>query len=146
MSSASHLTPQQRLANSRNAIVRHMHHSDRDDRQQDTPPQDDERAGGKRHRASEGKWRGLKRAARSWWYHHPANVALDVAKPLFGKYTRQHPIRVLGIATAAGAAVVLLRPWRLVSMGSLALAAMKSSDITGLVLSVLTPSPDTSEQ
>ncbi|MDB5965648.1 MAG: hypothetical protein JWQ72_2148, partial [Polaromonas sp.] len=36
-----------------------------------------------------------------------------------------------------------LKPWRLISLGGLLLAAMKSSDITGVVLSVLTPEQET---
>ena len=88
----------------------------------------------------ESKWSAFKRAARIWWYHHPANVALDIAKPVLGKYAKEYPFRVLGIAAGVGAAAVLLKPWRLVSLGGLVLAAMKSSDIKGVILSVLTPS------
>jgi hypothetical protein len=135
--SGTELTPQQRLEISRNAIVRHMH------REEDQAPQGASESGsadGDRQYPHESKWAAFKRAARSWWYHHPANVALDVAKPLLGKYTKNYPFRVLGIAAGIGAAVVLMKPWRLVSVGGLLLAVMKSSDIKSVILSVLTPS------
>lgn len=94
---------------------------------------------------SESKWDIFKRGVRSWWYRHPAHVALDVASPLVGKYARAHPLKLLGAAAVLGAAVVFLKPWRLVSMGGVLLAALKSSDVTGMVLSMMTPEPHDSD-
>lgn len=88
----------------------------------------------------DGKWSTLKRVVRAWWDHHPANVALDIAKPLVGQCARKYPFRVLGIAAGVGAAFIFFKPWRLMSLGGIVLAAMKPSDITGVVLSMLTPS------
>lgn len=142
VSSGTDLTPQERLEISRNAIVRHMHH------EEDKAPDSAGESGsddGDRHYPHESKWTAFRRAARSWWYHHPANVALDVAKPLLGKYTKEYPFRVLGIAAGIGAAAVFMKPWRLVSIGGLLLAVMKSSDIKGVILSVLTPSPQNTD-
>ena len=51
-------------------------------------------------------------------------------------------MQLLGIAAAAGAAVVLIRPWRLVSMTSLLLATLKSSQVSALALALLS-SPNT---
>ena len=50
--------------------------------------------------------------------------------------------RALNIWTAAGvgAAVVVVKPWRLVSVGSLAVAALKSSQASSFVLSLITQS------
>jgi hypothetical protein len=89
-----------------------------------------------------GTWATVKRAARGWWKNHPANVALDFATPVLGDYARNHPFRVLCIAAGAGALAVAVKPWRLVSLGGLLLATVKSSDITSVVLSMLTPSHD----
>ena len=73
--------------------------------------------------------------------------ALDVAKPLLGKYAEEKPFQLLGVAAAAGAAVVLLRPWRLVSLTGLTVTALKSSQFSRLLLSLLSthrepPTPD----
>ncbi|MDB5967402.1 MAG: hypothetical protein JWQ72_3902, partial [Polaromonas sp.] len=91
----STLTPQQRLENTRNALVRHMRRGEERDpsrlAEERESPDDLPRPG-------EGKWNAFKRAMRAWWHHHPANVALDVARPLLGEYTKGHPLKVLGIA------------------------------------------------
>lgn len=139
-------TPQERLAISRKAIVRHMQRHDGPEQFHD----------GERHEldgppgslnSGGGKWGAFKRGARAWWHHHPANVALDFAKPVVGEYARNHPFRVLGISASVGAAFVFFKPWRLMSVSGILLAAMKPSDITGFVLSMLTPSPqDVNEQ
>lgn len=136
-------TPQERLAISRKAILRHMQrHDDRKQPHDGENQEHDDSVGWVN--AGDGKWGAFKRAVQTWWHHHPANVALDFAKPVVGQYARKSPFKVLGIAAAIGAALVLFKPWRVVSLGGIALAAMKSSDITEVVLSMLTPSPQDS--
>lgn len=135
------LTPQERLAISRKAIVRHM---TRHDRQQQQSGED--AAGNVAGEGPEGSrdstWALVKRTTRTWWKNHPANIALDFATPVVGDYARKHPFRVLGIAAGVGALAVAIKPWRLVSLGGLLLATVKSSDLTSVVLSMLTPSHD----
>lgn len=133
------LSPQERLAMSRQAIVRYMDSSDGTPAGQRAPvhrdaPSLDDGAGAA---SSRGAWYAIKRAVRSWWHHHPAQLALDVAKPVLSKYAEEKPYQLLGLAALAGAAVVLTRPWRLVSVTGLAGAAFKSSHMSGLLLSLL---------
>ena len=137
------LTPQERLVISRKAIVRHL---TRHDAHQQTSPDglgdeisDDQRDSGV------STWSMIKRAARGWWKNHPANVAVDFATPVLGGYARKHPFRVLAIAAGVGALAVAIKPWRLVSLGGLLLATVKSSDITSMLLSMLTPSHGSDE-
>lgn len=132
------VTPQERLAISRKAIVRNMQRNGESESRADS----EERTQGSpsAFNAEGTKWRAFKRAARAWWHNHPANVALDLAKPVIGDYAKKHPLRVLGIAAGVGAATVVIKPWRLVSLGGIALATMKSSGISGVILSLLTPS------
>lgn len=147
------LTPQQRLAISRKAIVRHMQRHDRDERD-DQGTIDNQGKTGNFGFADEneddirdgnhGHWALIKRALKSWWHHHPASIAIDVAKPLIGRYAQEHPIQLVSIAAGVGVAAVMFKPWRLVSVGGIVLAAMKSSDLTGIVLSMLSPSNQTS--
>ena len=136
----SKTTPQERLAVSRKAIVRHMQRHDAPKQIRDREEEEPGELPGAAN-PGDGKWSAFKRAARAWWHHHPANVALDFATPLVGQYARKHPFRVLGIAAGTGAAFIFFKPWRLMSVGSIVLATMKPSDITGVVLSMLTPSP-----
>lgn len=137
------LTPQERLANSRRAILRHLTRNRKTpDDQIGNAPSDMEQSG----EAAGGKWNVFKRAMRTWWHHHPVNVALAVAQPVISRYAAEKPFKLLAISAGVGAATVAIRPWRLVSLGGLLLAALKSSELSNLVLSVLYSSPGDSEQ
>lgn len=91
----------------------------------------------------------MKQALATWWHHHPAHMAMDVAKPMLGSYAKSHPVKLMGIAAGVGALAVVLKPWRLVSLGGLLIAAIKSSDLSGAALSMLfksDPSAQKSDQ
>ena len=81
---------------------------------------------------------GLTNAARAWWRSHPAQLALEVVTPALQSYTRRKPFQVLGIAAAAGAAIVVTRPWRLISVTTVLIALVKSSQLSGVLMSALT--------
>jgi hypothetical protein len=57
-------------------------------------------------------------AARYWWQQHPwrqtAKVTGLASEALIGPMVQRHPASAITAATAAGAALVLLKPWRLV--------------------------------
>lgn len=152
---SAQLSPQERLAASRKALVRHMSRDARHDSSdnsdnshnsvtQDMAHQDQTEAAPSSGIASS-TLRMLRRGLRTWWRHHPANFAVSVAQPLLGRYASQSPFRLLAISAGVGAALVVIKPWRLVSMGSLALATLKSSEFSGLLMSVLSSQPDDSE-
>ena len=129
------LSPQERLALSRQAIYKHMNRSHRDDEleiDRESDPSD-----------NAGLFRGgttsaLMRAVRVWWFRHPASSAVELARPLLNDYAKVHPFKLLGVAAGAGAAAVLMRPWRMVSVGGLLLAGIKSSGLASVLLSLLT--------
>ena len=85
-----------------------------------------------------GAWNLIKLGANRWWRHHPANIALAVTSPLLKRYAERKPFQLLTISAGAGIAIVLLKPWRLVSIGGLTLTALKSSEFSTLVASLLT--------
>lgn len=150
------LSPQARLAASRKAIVRHMKRDHRKDLHDDRAPgleyaldADDGQAydayGGVGQDDGSGSRLSaalhlVKYAVRSWWHHHPVNVAYDFARPVVHRFAANEPYKLLGIAAGVGAAAVLIRPWRLVSLGGVALAALKSSEFSSLALSMLSSS------
>jgi hypothetical protein len=76
-------------------------------------------------------------AAQTWWRHHPARAAIDMAQPIVNDYAARKPLMLLGIALAAGAAVVLFRPWRLISLGGMLIALVKSTNLRKVALSML---------
>ena len=50
---------------------------------------------------------------------------LDILKPVVASYAKSHPVKTLGIAAGLGAAIIVFKPWRLISIGGL-LAVLKS--------------------
>lgn len=145
MSTLTAPTPQERLASSRKAIVRHMSREKLDHEENpgnpEAGPEDDPA-----HFLDRGTWGVLKHALGSWWRHHPVSVAVDIARPMIDRYAEEKPLQLLGIAAAAGAAAVVLRPWRLVSLGGLLLAALKTSELPGTLLSMLSGAPHKPEK
>lgn len=126
----------QRLANSRQAIVRYMGHEAPDD----TEPADGSTGVSPRTEqidTSAGTWALTKQVATAWWRGHPAQLALDVAKPVVQTYAEKQPLKLLGISAGLGAVVVVLRPWRLMSLTGLIIAALKSSELTSIAKSFM---------
>ena len=53
------------------------------------------------------------------------NQLLHILQPVVASYAKTNPLKTLGIAAGVGAAVVILKPWRLMTLGSL-LAVLKA--------------------
>jgi len=131
------LTPQQRLAVSRRALVQQL--------RGEAPPAAPERArSGSPHRPRKPSlfdriaWLPVARSmAERWWRRHPANAVGQLARPVLDRYAREQPAKLVAAAAAAGALIVLVRPWRLLSVGALVAAALKSSDIADMVTTVM---------
>lgn len=88
--------------------------------------------------ASMSGWLAIARhSVRAWWEFHPVRVVGAVAEPVLAQYARQRPLKLIGIAAAVGAVLMVTRPWRLVSVGGLAVAALKSSQLSNFALSFL---------
>lgn len=49
---------------------------------------------------------------------------LHILKPVVAGYAKSNPIKTMGIAAGLGAALVVLKPWRLITLGSV-LAVLK---------------------
>lgn len=71
----------------------------------------------------------VRRAATAWWQSHPMHNAVDLARPLLEDYAQHKPYQLVGIAAGAGAALTLLKSWRVLSLTGVALAFVKTSDI-----------------
>jgi hypothetical protein len=129
-------TPQQRLAQSRRALVAQLLGRRRDTPDEDlyptAPPQG--RAGAFDHFAWSSVARGV---VRRWWRRHPANAVGQVALPLLERYAREEPAKLVGAAAAAGALVVLVKPWRLLSITAVLAAVLKTSDVADVVTTLM---------
>jgi hypothetical protein len=79
----------------------------------------------------------MKRAATSWWRHHPAHLGLELATPALSEYAGRKPVQFLAIAAVVGAVAMVARPWRLISATGLLMALLKSSQLSGLIMSAM---------
>jgi hypothetical protein len=83
-------------------------------------------------------WFGhMRRAVRTWWRYHPAHMVADLASPLMRDYARRRPVQLLAISVAAGAALTFARPWKLISLTTLAVAVLKSSQLSNLLMAAM---------
>lgn len=124
----------QRLAQSRLAILDYLQRT----RHGALPLQPDAPQAYEPSQAS--PWRGLREAGRRHWEGHPARLVAGLAAPWLGQWGRRHPLAFLTLAAAAGAALVMARPWKLVSVTGLLVAALKSSHLASLLMSLMAAS------
>ena len=130
------LTPQQRLALSRRALVAQLKgerpEADRHDLYALPAPAVRSAAFDKF------AWSSVARGVvRRWWRRHPANAVGQVARPLLERYAREEPAKLVGAAAAAGALVVLVKPWRLLSITAVLAAVVKTSDVADMVTTLM---------
>ena len=85
----------------------------------------------------EGWFGHMKRAVRTWWRYHPAHMAVELASPLMRGYARRKPVQLLAISLAAGAALTFARPWRVISITTLVVAVLKSSQLSSLLMAAM---------
>jgi hypothetical protein len=133
-----------KLARSRQAILDHIaRRQRRHDPHEEPGPQGFAGAGGDEYEdddpgeAGSGWFGHMRHAVRTWWRYHPAHMAVDLATPLLRGYARRKPVQLLAISAAAGAALTLARPWKLISVTTLVVALLKSSQISGLLMAAL---------
>jgi hypothetical protein len=130
-----------RLARSRLALIERMQHKDRR-REREQERYDELQALGlpmdeDGFSSGEG-WLGtVRHALGAWWRHHPAHMVVQLATPALAGYAQRKPLHFIGIAAAAGAVVMLARPWKLISATGLLVALLKSSQLSGLVMSAM---------
>lgn len=147
------MTPAEKLERSRLAIVEYLERGQSkrqprfgsqagaDDLGDDTPE------GKSRGFFSRPGWvGGVSSAARAWWRHHPAQLAVEMASPALASVLRKHPFPILALSVGVGALVVVTRPWRLISVTTLVVALVKSSQLSGVVMSALSDAQGWHEQ
>jgi hypothetical protein len=67
---------------------------------------------------------GLK-AMRAWWAHHPAHSVIQVVRPMLQPYAKKHPGHMIAGGLALGSVLYVLRPWRLLSLSTLAVWGLR---------------------
>lgn len=132
------LTPQQRLAISRRALLRQLQGDHPEQLQHPALPYEDDDHDNLSFGGDRVSWISVaRRLGERWWRRHPANAVGQLAKPLLKRYAREQPFKVLGAAAGIGAAVVLIKPWRLLSITAVLAAVLKTSDMADLVTTLM---------
>jgi len=133
-----------RLARTRLAIIEQVQRRDRRGGGRDEREREHARArreAGEPESAYEAPGEGwfdhIKRAIGTWWRHHPAHMGVELATPILSAYARRKPMQFLGISAALGAVVMIARPWRLISATGIVVALVKSSQLSGLLMSAM---------
>ncbi|MDM0032263.1 hypothetical protein QTI33_08995 [Variovorax sp. J22P271] len=72
-----------------------------------------------------------------WWRRHPVSSALELLEPGLERYARRNPARLVGYGAGFGSLLVVLRPWRLLSLGAAVALVFKASNIAGEVASAI---------
>ena len=134
MNHSNELTPQERLAISRRAIVKHMNRDHSVDTEDDGQQLIED---GMQRMRNQSAWESIKHSLLVWWHRHPASTAVELAKPMVNDFSQAHPFKLLGISAGVGAVMALVRPWRMVSLGGLMVAAFKSSGLSSAVISLM---------
>jgi hypothetical protein len=131
-----------KLAQSRQAILEHIARrqrrhdpreetaqgfADRDAFPDDEPPPD----------PGSGWFGHLSHAVRTWWRYHPASMAVELVHPLMRSYARRKPVQMLAISVGLGAALTFARPWKLISVTTLLVALLKSSQLSHLLMAAM---------
>lgn len=132
-----------KLARSRQAILEHIARRQRRHDPREEPPEGYESAFAEFAADEEpydggGGWFGhVQHAVRTWWRYHPAHMAVDLATPLLRNYARRKPVQLLAISAAAGAALTFARPWKLISLTTIVVAVLKSSQLSHLLMAAV---------
>lgn len=144
-----------RLEDTRRALLQNMlrQHAASSRQTRDADEPDDEPAGAYDSSAAaaaaagassdgvRGLWRTLRRTASAWWRSHPAHLVVEVGEPMLAKYAESNPLKLLALSAAIGGAVMLAKPWRLISVTGLLIAALRSTQLSGLMATLLSPEP-----
>lgn len=72
-----------------------------------------------------------------WWRRHPANAAGQLARPLLERYAREQPAKLITAAAGTGALLVLIKPWRLLSITAIIAAVLRTSDVADLLTTLM---------
>jgi len=76
-------------------------------------------------------------AVEAWWEQNPLAVLPKIAKPLVEEQVRRYPWQALGLSAAAGAAFVLLKPWRRLPTANLASALLRTTSVSAVAAAAL---------
>lgn len=76
-------------------------------------------------------------ALGSWWTRHPVNTVVEMSRPVLESYAHRYPGRLVAYSAGVGGLLVILKPWRLLSLATVVTLLFKGSDIAATVTSLV---------
>lgn len=74
-----------------------------------------------------------------WWRRSHLSTVTELGRPFLQDYAARHPAKLMAYAAGTGSLVVLVKPWRLLSLGMIVGLVVRSTDIAGMVTDYLVP-------
>lgn len=68
-----------------------------------------------------------------WWSRHPLNSAVDLGRPFLEDMAQRQPGRLMAYGAGTGALLMVIKPWKLLSLATVLSLAFRTSDLTGLI-------------
>ncbi len=68
-----------------------------------------------------------------WWSRHPLNSAVDLGRPFLEHMAERQPGRLMAYGAGTGALLMVIKPWKLLSLATVLSLAFRTSDLTGLI-------------
>ena len=76
-------------------------------------------------------------ALGNWWTRHPLNTVVEMSRPVLESYAYRYPGRLVAYSAGVGGLLVILKPWRLLSLATVVTLLFKGSDIAATVTSLV---------
>lgn len=74
-----------------------------------------------------------------WWRRSHLSTAVELGTPFLQEYAARHPAKLMAGAAGVGSLVVLVKPWRLLSLGMVVGLLVRSTNLAGIVTDYLVP-------
>ncbi|MCU4117832.1 hypothetical protein [Variovorax sp. N23] len=68
-----------------------------------------------------------------WWSRHPLNSVADLGRPFLEDMARRQPAKLMACGAGTGALLMVIKPWKLLSLATVLSLAFRTSDLTGLM-------------
>jgi hypothetical protein len=68
-----------------------------------------------------------------WWSRHPIHSAVDLGRPFLEDMARRQPGKLMAYGAGTGALLMVIKPWKLLSLATLLSLALRTSNLSGLV-------------
>ncbi|SFP84312.1 hypothetical protein SAMN05216567_10995 [Variovorax sp. OK605] len=134
------LSPKEKLALSRAALLAAMGYRTIES---ETGPQV-VRLARERGRNAVGSGAGVEeRVERSvlgrWWRRSHLSTIAELGTPFLQDYASRHPKKLMAYAAGTGSLIVLVKPWRLLSVGMVVGLLVRSTNLAGVLTDFLVP-------